>query len=90
MWNNGKKLLQGLHRPPGYQPDATLSGQTWRSQLRGNSTSIIINFYQLGTGGRTQKAQPVRGVFCCQDGHHFRFVTDSFQEVFLSANLPTI
>jgi len=32
------------HRPPGYQPGTTLNGQTWRGQLRGDSTNIIINF----------------------------------------------
>jgi len=37
MRNNEKKPASSLtqtRRPPGYQPGATFSGQTWRGQLK--------------------------------------------------------
>jgi len=65
MWNNEKIPAPKPdlnHRPPGYRPGATLGGQTWRGQLRREFYQYYYQLYQLGTGGRTQKAQPVRGV----------------------------
>jgi len=44
------------HRPPGYRLGATLGGQTWRGQLRGEFYQYYYQLYQLGTRGCTQSS----------------------------------
>jgi len=41
------------YKPLGYQPGATLGGQTWRGQLRGEFYHYCYLLYYLGTGERT-------------------------------------